>query len=170
MKHVILKSTLALLLVGSLFTYCSDSSDHVIPEDRFIEGKDGTISRSTSLSECKDELSSRADAFPTEYLTYRVKGNVLEIMFHNFLAPCDMTKMDVEVAKTDDQLVFTTNMLDGGAVNCICPIDFNFSVEGLTTGKTYSCIFKNGNYSKWLPFELTMKEGAEGTIELKYKE
>lgn len=144
----ILRLLFCLLLVAN-FISCSDNED--------------VRTQSITSSGCKSHLN-RSVTGRSEYLTYEVKSGVLIISLHNYLMHCDLTQMGAEISNENNKIVLTPKPLDGGAVNCVCPMDFTFPVAGLVSGDTYQCVV-DVNYL-FYSFEFICKEGEKGTINL----
>lgn len=135
------------LLVTANFIACSDNDS-----DPRIKG--------ITLSGCKDgSANSRAEVKTS--MNYEVKEGILIISLYDYYVTCDVTQMGADLSIEDDRIVLTPKMLDGGLVNCVCPMDFTFPITGLTVGKTYQCVINAG----FLPysFEFTFKEGVKGS-------
>lgn len=137
------------LLVTACFISCSD---HV---------NDPRLDDITS-SGCK----SRANSSPLgeeESLHYEVKNGVLIITLYNYDVPCDLTQMGADLSIEKNKITLTPKELDGGHVNCYCPMDFTFPVAGLVSETTYQCVIKQKILS--VSFEFTFKEGVKGSID-----
>lgn len=152
MKHFNLLICL-LALLG--FVACSD---------------DGQVARSeiipVSDANCKTHMdnTTRSEDFYPDSLVYEVRNNQLEIAVINQWVPCDLTKIQYEVSReANNHLTLTVRLLDGGAVNCMCPMDFSYTIDHLVAEETYHCdVVSNGfeGYS----FDFTLTEGAKGTV------
>lgn len=139
---------LLLLLVTAHLISCSDHAN------------DPRVKNITS-SGCKSRSNSSTLEDP-EGLSYEVKEGVLIITLYNYHAPCDLTKMGADISIEKDKIILTPKELDGGYVNCICPMDFTFPVTGLVTGAAYQCTINQKDLP--ISFEFTFKEGAKGMI------
>lgn len=130
---------------------------------------DGQVVRSeiipVSDANCKTHMDNtiHSDDFYPDSLVYEVRNNQLEIAVINQWVPCDLTKIQYEVSReANNHLTLTVRLLDGGAVNCMCPMDFNYSIGNLTAGETYHC--EVHDRSTVYTFDFTFTDGAKGTI------
>lgn len=119
-------------------------------------------SKGITSSGCK---SSRAAEELLEHLTYEVKDGYLEIVLHNYVVSCDVTQMGMEKVLDGNLLTLTPRVLDGGYVNCVCPMDFVFPVQGLVAEHTYQCTVKGKSISPY-SFKFVFRKGEKGNVNL----
>ena len=119
-------------------------------------------------AQCQDE--SLRGFEEGDSLTYTVEGNTIGIAIRNLQRPCDLTKFQYLLEqKEGNRIVLTIEELDGGAVNCICPMNFDYSVGNLTSGETYYYEVRVKAYStqtEFTPytFSFICTEKATGTV------
>ncbi|TWJ17730.1 hypothetical protein JN06_00673 [Bacteroides zoogleoformans] len=116
----------------------------------------------STLSGCKSQATSRSNdnSLPHERVVYEVKNGILTIQLIDCNVSCDLEKMDANIS-CDDHNNLTLRLIEvGGEANCICPMDFSFSIKNLTLGETYTCTIAERNYT----FSFVFENGARGTV------
>ena len=106
------------------------------PDDNNLEITENVFSK------CGERLFESNDTTKKELFEFSSNDLDIIVKHHCWSVPCDFTKV-WERVWLEGRTIYVEEKADGGAVNCVCETDHQFTISNIPYGQ-YDIIIRNG--------------------------
>ena len=134
--------SIAALMAATLLTTAFQCGTHCGPPDETLYAMQ--IQRTTCGEHLPQAATKDLDEDDTvasleEHYLLENNNGCIRVTHYNWTVPCDMTGVYINISR-EGNTITVSEYTDGGYVNCLCSIDNQFDIHGLTSG-TYTIVF-----------------------------